>query len=398
MADDALQRQVNQELALRWSRRRFLGRMGIAAGALAAGPAFLAACGDDDEGGETGGEGSTTTIARTTSDTLRISNWPFYIDEETIPAFEEASGLTVEYTEDVNDNEEYFSKIREPLSRGRDIGADLFVVTDFLVARLVSLGWLTQFDPANVPNKSNLVGSLTGVDFDPDRVYSLPWFSGFTALAYNIELTGEEITTMEAIFDPRHEGKVTMFSDMRDGLGMVILMDKGTLEGVTADDVQAAADRVQEAKDSGQIRRFTGNDYGDDLVAGNVAIAQAYSGDVAQLQLDNPNLRFVLPETGGLLFSDNMVIPTTTKNLDGAEQWMNYVYDPVNMARLTAEVQFIPPVQGTGEELVAIDPALAENPLINPPEEDLARAFVFPTLSEEDEVAFTEIYNAVTAS
>lgn len=396
MDDDALQRRVNQELALRWTRRRFLGRMGVAAGALAAGPTFLAACGDDGGGGSE--QGATTTIERTTSDTLRISNWPTYIDAETIPAFEEESGLSVEYTEDVNDNEEYFAKIREPLSRGNDIGADLFVVTDFLVARLKDLGWLARFDPANVPNKSNLVESLADVDFDPDRVYSLPWFSGFTALAYNIELTGEEITSMESIFDPQYAGKVTMFSDMRDALGMVILLDKGSLDDLTEADVQAAADRVQEAKDAGQIRRFTGNDYGDDLVAGNLAVAQAYSGDVAQLQLDNPSLRFVLPETGGLLFSDNMVIPATTRNLAGAEQWMNYVYDPVNMARITAEVQFIPPVEGTGEALAEIDPALTENPLINPPEEDMARAFVFPTLTEEEEIAYTEIYSAVTTS
>jgi spermidine/putrescine transport system substrate-binding protein len=187
-----------------------------------------------------------------------------------------------------------------------------------------------------------------------------------------------------------------MFSDMRDALGMVILLEQGSLDDLDEEKVQAAADQVQAAKDAGQIRRFTGNDYTDDLVSGNVAIAQAYSGDIAQLQLDNPNLRFVLPQTGGLLFSDNMVLPTTTKNLDGAEQWMNFVYDPANAARMTAEVQFISPVEGAGEALSDIDQELADNPLINPPQSDLDRAYVFPTLTEEQEVAYTEIYNQVT--
>ncbi|KAA0235494.1 MAG: Putrescine-binding periplasmic protein [Acidimicrobiales bacterium] len=389
-----LEALVRRQLQASWTRRGFLGRAGLAAGMLAVGPGVLAACGSDDDS-EGGGDGETE---RTESDTLRISNWPLYIDAETIPAFQDETGLTVEYTEDVNDNEEYFAKIREPLSRGQDIGADLFIVTDFLVARLIELGWLAEYDSANVPNKANLVDSLAHVDYDPERKYSLPWFSGFTAMAYNIDLTGEEITTTEALFDPKYRGKVTMFSDMRDALGMVILMDKGSLDDLTEADIQAAADRVAAAKDEGQIRRFTGNDYGDDLVAGNVAVCQAYSGDVAQLQLDNPNLRFVLPETGGLLFSDNMVMPTTTENIVGAEKWMDFVYDPANNARLTAEVQFIPPVQQTGEELEKIDPELAANPLINPPESEMAKAFVFPTLTEEEEVTYTDIYTQVTAS
>jgi spermidine/putrescine transport system substrate-binding protein len=361
---------------------------GLALGAVAAGPTFLAACGDDDGGG--GG------AAEQNADKLRISNWPLYIDEETVPAFQDETDITVDYTEDVNDNEEYFAKIREPLSRDQDIGADLFIVTDFLVARLIELGWLSEYDSANVPNKKNLVANLSDVDYDPDRKYSLPWFSGFTGIGYNPDLTGGEITSAEALFDPQYAGKVTMFSDMRDALGMVVLLEQGSLEDLNEEKMQAAADQVQAAKDAGQIRRFTGNDYTDDLVSGNVAIAQAYSGDIASLQLDNPNLRFVLPEAGGLLFSDNMVIPTTTENLAGAEKWMDFVYDPTNAARLTAGVQFISPVKGSGEALAEIDPELAANPLINPPQSDLDRAFVFPSLTEEQEVAYTEIYNQVT--
>src|SRR5215212_3673 len=114
----------------RMSRRRFLGRSGLALGGLALGPSLLAACGDDGDGGGGGGGGSGSAadvpdFEPTTADTLRVSNWPFYIDEETVGRFEEESGLTVRYTEDVNDNEEYFSRIREPLDRGDDIGADL---------------------------------------------------------------------------------------------------------------------------------------------------------------------------------------------------------------------------------------------------------------------------------
>jgi spermidine/putrescine transport system substrate-binding protein len=381
--------QLRRQLAM-MSRRRFLGRSGMALGGLALGPSLLAACGGDDGGGgETADTVALEDFEPTTADTLRISNWPFYIDEETVGLFEDESGLSVTYTEDVNDNEEYFSRIREPLSRGDDIGADLFVVTDFMVNRLIGLGWLAPLNDENIPNKGNLVEALSDMDFDPDRRYSLPWFSGFTSIAYNPEVTGREITSLEDLFDPEFAGKVTMFSDLRDGLGMILLLTGGSPATATREEIEAAVARVQEAKDAGQIRRFTGNDYGDDLVAGNTAIAQAYSGDVAQLQLDNPDLQFVVPEEGMTTWSDNMVMPITTRNSTGAEAWMNYAYDPANMARITEYVQFIPPVEGTGDELSA---DLRDNPLINPPQEWRDAGVAWRGLSDEEDQEFSALY------
>jgi spermidine/putrescine transport system substrate-binding protein len=268
-------------------------------------------------------------------------------------------------------------------------------VTDFMVNRLINLGWLAPIDDANVPNKENLVPTLQGIEFDPERRFSLPWFSGFTAVAYNPELTGREITSLNDIFDPEFAGQVTMFSDLRDGAGQVMLGEGNSPAEATLEMVQQAADKVQEAKDRGQIRRFTGNDYGDDLVAGNVAIAQAYSGDVAQLQLDNPALEFVVPEEGMIAWSDNMVMPITTRNSTGAEEWMNYAYDPANMARITAYVQFIPPVQGTGEALAEIDPELAENRLINPPDEMREQAVAWRGLTDEEDQEFSAVWAEV---
>ena len=392
---DPTPEQIRWQLAA-MSRRRFLGRSGLALGGLALGPSLLAACGGGDDGGGTAaGSGTAPEFTPTTSDSLRISNWPFYIDEETVGLFEEESGLSVTYTEDVNDNEEYFSRIREPLSRNQDIGADLFIVTDFMVNRLIGLGWLAPLDNANIPNKGNLVASLAAVEFDPDRTFSMPWASGFSSIAYNPALTGREITSLDDIFDPEFAGQVTLFSDLRDGIGQVLLTMGESPAEATTETVEAAVAKVQEAKDAGQIRRFTGNDYGDDLVAGNVAIAQAYSGDVAQLQLDNPDLKFVFADEGMVSWSDNMVLPLPTKNSTGAEAWMNYVYDPVNAARISAYVQYISPVEGSGEELVALDPALAENELINPSQEVRDSAVAWRGLTDEEDQEYSAMYAAV---
>lgn len=386
--DELIRLTLQQLDARRASRRRFVGHAGLMAGGVLLGPTFLAACGSSDS--DTSGGPATT--AEQSGSSLRISNWPLYIDEDTVPNFQDASGLSVTYTEDVNDNEEYFSRIREPLSRNQDIGADLFVVTDFMVNRLIGLGWLAPLDNANIPNKANLVASLAAVEFDPDRSYSLPWASGFSSIAYNPELTGREITSLNDIFDPEFAGQVTLFSDLRDGIGQVMLGMGNSPAEASLETVQAAVDKVAEAKDAGQIRRFTGNDYGDDLVAGNVAIAQAYSGDVATLQLDNPDLRFVFADEGMVSWSDNMVLPRPTRNSTGAEAWMNYVYDPANAARITASVQYISPVEGSGEELVAIDPTLADNELINPSQEVRDSAVAWRGLTDEEDQEYSALY------
>jgi spermidine/putrescine transport system substrate-binding protein len=372
------------------SRRRFLGRGAAgAAAAVVLGPSFIAACGGDDDDTASGGGGGG-------GDSLRISNWPFYINETFVPAFEEASGLSVTYKEDFNDNEEWFAKVKDSLDAGQDIGADLVVPSEFMVARLIGLGWLEELDDANIPNKVNLRTDLLDSTIDDERRYSAPYMSGMVGLAYNRAATGRDITSVEDLWDPAFSGRVSLFSDTQDGLGMIMLSLGDDPADPSTEAVQRAADKVAEEKDSGQIRRFTGNDYADDLASGNVAIAQAYSGDVVQLQADNPDLQFVVPEAGGTTFVDSMVIPVTTRNKAGAEEWINFVYDKANYAELIAFVQYVPVLSDITAELSAIDPEVAANPLVNPPQEVLDKLKIWPALSDEDDAEYATIYAEVT--
>jgi spermidine/putrescine transport system substrate-binding protein len=358
------------------SRRRFLGGTGVLAGGVILGPTLLAACG--------GGGGSD-------SESLRVSNWPLYIDEETIGQFEDASGVTVEYTEDINDNEEYFARIQEPLTREQDPGTDLFVVTDHMVARLIELGWLAEIDPANVPNMTNLKAELASPASDPDRTYSLPWFSFMTGIAYNKSLSPVEVTSVNDLFDPALAGRVTFLSDMRDTLGLVQLGDGVDPAEATDESVAAATEKVGQAKADNHVRRFTGNDYGDDLTSGNVWAAMVYSGDIFQLREDNPDLEFVFPTEGVLLYTDNLVMPYTigADAKANAEEFMDFVYSPEQSAQLTAYVAYPPPVEGAVEVLAETDPELAADPLVDP---DPALLHEWRTLSDEEEQAYTSSF------
>ena len=371
----------------RWGRR--ISRRGLlrgtALGAAGLAAAAVVGCGDDDGGG-----GGTPAL-----DSLNISNWPYYIDADTVADFSDETGISVSYAQDIGDNNDFFAKIAEPLRRGQSIGRDIVVLTDWMAGKMIRLGYVQELDKANIPNWENLSESLKDVSFDQGRKYSLVWQSGFTGIGYNPELTGRELTSINDIFDPEFAGHVTMLTEMRDTLGLVMLGEGVDPANATLEDAQAAVDKIQGFVDNGHIRAFTDNSYGDDLVRGDVWVAFAWSGDMIQLQADDPNLQLLLPEEGFMLWSDNMMIPTGAAHKEAAEQFMNYVYDPAHQALISAYVQFISPVQGTKEAIVEIDEALAENPLIFPDEETLARAHVFKPLDEEEDRQFNELFQAL---
>jgi spermidine/putrescine transport system substrate-binding protein len=385
---DDREHEVHELLRQALSRRRFLTSSALAAGGLALGGNLLAACGGKDAPG--GGEGAAGDKAA--AGAVRVSNWPLYIDPKTVPDFEQATGIKVEYSEDVNDNAEFFAKIDEPLKRNQSIDRDIVVLTDWMVARLIGLGYTAVLDDSKFPNKANLVDNLRDVSFDPGRKYSVPWVSGMTGLGYNPKKTGKELTSINDIFDPKFKGQVTMLTEMRDTLGLVMLAMGIDPAKATQAEAKAACDRIQKAREGGQIRKFTGNDYAEDLAAGNIAIAFAWSGDIQGLSADNPDLKWLAPKEGAMLYSDNMLIPKTSDRQAQALAFMNYVYEPAHSAQIIKAAPYISPVKGAGEELAKIAPELASSPLVNPPDDLRARLHVFKALTDAEDTEFNRLF------
>jgi spermidine/putrescine transport system substrate-binding protein len=360
------------------TRRQFVGRSTAAAGGLVFGGGLLGAC--------------RRYPPATGAGPLRISQWPLYIDRRTIPDFQKATGIAVRYTEDINDNNEFFAKIEEPLKRGQSIDRDIIVLTDWMAGKMIRLGYVAPLDDSRFPNKANVIDAVRNVDFDPGRKFSVPWISGMVGLGYNPKRTGRELVSVNEIFDPKFKGKVTMLTEMRDTLGLVMLgMGKDPTHG-TLDDARAAATKVKQARLSGQIRSFTGNDYADDLAAGNIAIAIAWSGDIQGLAADNPDLKWIAPQEGAMLFSDNMMIPRTSDRQDLAMAWINWCYEPAHSAQIVSGAPYISDVKGAGAELAKIAPDLARSELVNPPPELLSRLHVFRTLTDDEDVALNRIF------
>jgi spermidine/putrescine transport system substrate-binding protein len=385
--DDELHALLRQAI----NRRGFLRRTALGAGGLVLGNSLLAACGGGKEGAPAAGADSTAATA-SAGKTLRISNWPLYIDKQTVPDFEKATGIKTEYTEDINDNAEFFAKIDEPLKRNQSIDREIIVLTDWMAGRLIQLGYVAPLDDAKFPNKANLVDNVKDVSFDPGRKYSVPWLSGMTGIGYNPKKTGRELTSINDIFDPKFKGQVTMLTEMRDTIGLVMLGEGKDPTKATVDDAKAAAAKIKKARESGQIRKFTGNDYAEDLAAGNIAVALAWSGDIQGLAADNPNLRWIAPKEGAMLYSDNMMIPKTDDRQDLAMAWINYVYDPKHSAQIVAGAPYLSAVKGAGAELAKIAPDLASSPLVNPPDDLRARLHVFRALTDAEDTEFNRIF------
>ncbi|MFJ6570937.1 PotD/PotF family extracellular solute-binding protein [Streptomyces sp. NPDC091292] len=339
---------------------------------------------------------------------LNFSNWTEYMDVDdsgrkhpTLDQFRARTGITVKYTEDINDNVEFFGKIKPQLAAGQDTGRDLINVTDWLAARLIRFGWVQKLDPSNLPHAyANLSQQFRSPDWDPGRAYSYPWTGIPAVIAFNKKaLDGETVTSMSDLLDnPKLKGRVGLLSEMRDTMGLTLL-DMGKDPGkFTDDDFDAAIARIQKSVDKGQIRRFTGNDYTSDLAKGDLAACAAWAGDIVQLQADSPDIDFVIPDSGYMIASDNLLVPNKARHKENAERLIDFYYEPKAAAELAAYINYVCPVDGVKEELAKIDQGAADNPLIIPDKEMASKSHAFRSLSSKEETAYEEKFAKLTGA
>ena len=375
------------------SRRRLLQAAGIGSAAM-----VVAACGT---GSEESGEAAAATDLSDTEMIANWSNWPLYldVDEESgeypsLVAFEEATGIDVTYTEDVNDNNEFFAKVRTQLEQGQDIGRDLVVLTDWMAALWIQSGYAQKLDKALIPNSVNLIPRLADVNFDKPRDFSLPWQSGFGGLGYNIPAlqaaTGKStMTSMDELFDPALKGRVTLLSEMRDTMGCILAWKGYDPSSFTEAEFEEAIAELTKQVDSGQVRQVTGNDYIAAMESGDVIAVIGWSGDIFAL---GDEFNFTLPESGGMLWTDNMLVPALAQHKKNAEKIMNNYYDPAVAAQVAAYVNYICPVLGAQAEMEKIDPALASSEFIFPTDAMLNQTYVFMELTQEQNEAYERLF------
>jgi spermidine/putrescine transport system substrate-binding protein len=405
----------------RLSRRDFLrraGQGGVYLGGALSISALLAACGIKPSSSTqaTASVSVAPTPMPTVAGQLNFANWPAYIDIDdkgkypTIEKFQKETGIQVTYTEDINDNEEFFGKIQPDLAAGNPTAYDLIVMTDWMIDKMNRLGYLEQLDKAELPNFTANADSLyVSPWYDQGNKVSLAWQSGITGIGYNPTLTKREITTFDDLLDPAFKGHVGMFSEMRDTMCMALLSMGVKPENATVADVQKAGDKLKTAQQAGQFRSFYGNDYYDQLAGKNLWLSIAWSGDITQMELnDNPDVKFVIPASGGMRWVDNMAIPNKAAHPTDAHKMMNFWYDPANAQPLSEYIGYFSPVKGIPElinkhadQLESSDKATADYlrvvaKTVNPTPDQLKNVYNYKVLSEDEEKQWNDVFQQVT--
>lgn len=422
--------QIEQAIARlvaegRISRRSFLRRAsrgGIVLGSALSLPAILAACGIKPQTSNTaaatpsGSTGGAPTPIPQKAGELDFANWPAYIDIDskgkypTIEKFTKETGIKVTYTEAINDNEEFFGKIQPDLEAGNQTAYDLIVMTDWMIQKMVRFGYLENIDKSQVPNFTANADTLyVNPWYDANNQHSLAWQSGITGIGYNPTLTKRPITTFDDLLDPAFKGHVGLFTEMRDTMCMALLSIGVKPEDATVADVQKAGDKLTAAAKTGQFRNFYGNDYYDELANKNLWVTMAWSGDITQMQLyDNPNVKFVVPQSGGMRWVDNMAIPNKAAHPVDAHMMMNFWYDPANAVPLSEYIGYFSPVKGV-PDLILKDANAAEAKgdkttaaqlrvvakTVNPTPDELQNVFNYKKLTEAEELAWNSVFETV---
>jgi spermidine/putrescine transport system substrate-binding protein len=358
----------------------------------------IAACGGDDVGG---GSEEEVQVAKAgpVEGELLVSTWVGYIDpgkNGTEAEYEQASGVDVDWNEDINDNNQFLGKMQPLLQEGESGGRSIMMPSDWMASEMYDLGYLQELPHDELETVFDNLSPQFEFSQDPEHKFSIPWQGGMTGIWVNTA-EADEITSINDLFDPEYKGRVTMLSELRDTIPLVMRAEGIPTDEANKEDWLAAIDKVDQAVESGQIRRITGNEYTEDLTSANAVASIGWSGDGYLIGRDGVEWR--RPVEGCNTWFDTMTIPIGAPNTAAALDFMNFVYQPEVQADLAAFINYVTPVAGVKEIFEEEDPELAENQLIFPSEEFIKDcvAYTDPPGDQADQDEVTEAWQEVVS-
>lgn len=352
--DPTLLRGLTQS---RMSRRGALGVLG--AGGMSA---MLAGCGIGKQGkAASSSEEAVASYWKTAKQTgtLRWANWPLYLDtagksrHPSLQQFRKETGIDVVYSEVIQSYPEWFAKAQAPLSAGQYSGYDVGMVDNSLYFwKFRDLGLILPLDQSRLPNFHKYAGTTFQHEpFDPGNAFTVPWQAGFTGIGYNPKYTGREITSWADLQDPKFKGKIGMFNSNEELPNAALIAVGADPTKSTRADWKRAAGWLRKQKPL--VRNYYGQNYIQALATGDLWISMAWSGDVFQQNLSGSDLKFVIPEEGATLWSDNFAILKDCKNPVGAMKLMDFYYRPEVAAMVTEYVNYVTPVPSARKTILA---------------------------------------------
>jgi spermidine/putrescine transport system substrate-binding protein len=387
----------------RVTRRQALRMAGIGLGSLSLSP-LLAAC-HGATGAQTGPSGGFDWSAQKEAGEMVFANWPYYIDKKkvngvvthpSLDAFTKATGIKVDYLEIIDDYASFFGKIEPQLRAGQSTGYDVIMMGyPRWIPTMIALDYLLPLDDGLLPNFNKFAAdAYKNPPYDPDHRHGVAFASGATGIGYDIEQTGREITSVMDLFDPAFKGHVGMFNDTEDLPNLTLLGMGVEPSESTPDDWKKAADLLIQQRDQGIVRSYYGQGYIGELEQGNVALTMAWSPDIHQANLEGyENLRFVVPEEGGLLWTDYMCIPQGAEHPLDAISWLDFAYKPEVAAMITSWLGAMSPVPGAQDVLREQGQhELANSPLVFPTPDMYSQLHPYRSLTPDEQKIWDDTF------
>jgi spermidine/putrescine transport system substrate-binding protein len=369
-----------------YSRRNALRLGGLSAAALG-----LAACGVQGAAKQQSTAQAETAAqkfwkAQKPTGQVDFANWALYIDpsHQTLKEFTKSTGIKVTYNEVIQDDDSFFAKIDPLIRSGQATGYDIMVITDGLqFTELLQLGEVTPLDQARLTNFYKYAGQpYQHRSFDPGNIYSVPWASGSTGIAWNPKYVKKPPTSIAALWDQQYAGHVGMMSDTQEIANFGLFKVGIDPENSTEADWRKAAAALMQQKNAGIVRQYYDQSYINALSKGDTWISMAWSGDIFQQNLSaGTSLQFMVPEEGGTLWTDNMMIPKYAKNPVSAMELIDWFYRPDIAALLTEAINYISPVPSV-QGLVAKAAAAASGDNKASLQEVATSSLVWPSATE----------------
>jgi len=270
-----------------------------------------------------------------------------------------------------------------------------------MAARWIRIGYSQKYDAANIPNKVNILDALSKPTYDPMREQTLTWQGIMGGFGWNTAKNPKGIHTLDDLFAPQNKGKIVVLSEMRDTIGVILRSQGVDLATVTEDQFMNAVDFMAKKIADGWIRGVKGNEYAQDLTSGDATAVIGWSGDMFILASENAGkFDFAIPESGGTLSGDNMMIPATVtaEAKANVEKLINWYYDPAIAAEVAAYVKYLTPVKGAQAEMEKINPELAKSPYIFPDEKTSKNLSVFRSLTPAEETKWSEAFQKASGN
>lgn len=336
------------------------------------------------EGDYTGHEG----------ETLNVLNWGEYISDgaegalDIVAAFEEVSGIHVNYDDSTSNNEAMYAKLKSGA-----VAVDIVIPSDYMIQRMIRENMLQKVDTSKIPNYKYIMDEYKGLFFDPQDEYSVPYNVGMVGIIYNTTMVEGKPDSWSLMWDSTYKGNILNFNNPRDALATAQFYLGLDVNSTNRADWDQAAEKLKEQKKIYQ--GFVMDQVFNKMEAGNAAVAPYYAGDFLTMKEINDDLEFYYPKEGTNIFVDSICIPANAQNYEAALMFINFLLEP-EVALANAEYL----CYATPNSAVRNDPAysLKDNEYLYPSPENMPKTEYFHDLDEETRSYYEQLWEEILRS